>query len=226
MRLSMVRTGIFSAGALALAACSGNAVVPMSQNAPTSTLSDAASPLGSTCATSPPQYLWIFKGSCDQFTLKPAGAAFSLAEYQDITVTGTIGKNTVKGTAKIALADAINKNGDIEKDNGKAFPAYKAKGTTIVYAAAVNQSTQTIKPISVKDKPVLQYVITDSKALPGKQCGAAVLAEGKNGKLEWTSLPAMGDVKGKSVTISQYTVPSGFELAPKSPLYFAVNCYS
>jgi hypothetical protein len=156
--------------------------------------------------------------------LKPAGAHFSLQKYADITVTGSIGKNNVKGSAHIVLVDAVDKNGDILKYKGKAFPAYKAHGTTIVYASAINQTTQVIKPIPQVGKPVLQYVITDGHGIPGHTCGAAVLTKQKNG-LKWTSIPATGVVKGNSVTISQYEVPSGFELPPKAPLYFAVNCF-
>ncbi len=80
------------------------------------------------------------------------------------------------------LVDAIDKNGDIEKDKG-ARPSrpYKASGTTIFYAVAINQSNQTIKPKSVKGKAVLQYVITDAKGLPGKHVrrGRAYRAEGR-----------------------------------------------
>jgi len=229
MRLSMIRAGGIAVGAaIALAACAGQGAVPSSPSALAPTSVGAMSPLASgTCATSPPQYDWIFKGSCDEFTLKSTGGTFSLAAYEDITITGSIGKNTTKGSATIAVADAIDKSGDIETYGGKSFPAYKAKGTTIVYAVAVSQSAQIIKPVSVKGKPVLQYVISDSKGFGSdNQCGAAVLAQSRSGKLEWTSLPATGTPKDKSVTISQYEVPSGFELAPKSPLYFAVNCYT
>jgi hypothetical protein len=224
----MIRAGAFAIGAaIALAACGGHGVVPSSQSGMLPMSNDDASPLASSgCATTPPQYDWIFKGACDEFTLKPAGGSFTLATYEDITLKGSIGKNTVKGSAKVALADAIDKNGDITKDSGKTFPAYKAKGTTVIYAAANNQTTQTIKPITVKGKTVLQYVITDSKGLPGNTCGAALLGEAKNGKLVWTSFPGTGNVKGNSVTISVYEAPSGFELPPKgTPLYFAVNCY-
>jgi hypothetical protein len=232
MRLLTIRAGtLATAAAVALAACSGHGVIPSSSSAlaPTA-LGGDLSPLKKkhkvkTCATSPPQYEWIFKGACEEFSLKPDGSSFSLPEYSYISIKGSIGKNTVKGSATIALADAVDKDGDIEEDKGKAFPPYKANGTTIVYASAVNQTTQTIKPISVKGKPVLQYVITDTKGLPGNTCGAAVLAEQRDGKLAWTSLPATGTIKGDSVTISQYEVPQGFELPPKAPLYFGVNCY-
>ncbi len=180
-----------------------------------------------TCATTPPQYEWILKGACETFTLKPAGSDFSLGEYQDITVKGLIGKNNVKGTAKVALVDAIDKNGDILKNKGAAFPEYKANGTTYVYAAAVNQSTQTIKPQTQQGKPVLRYVITDSKGFgKNKMCGAAVLTFPKGKPAKWTPLPASGTISGKSVTINQYTAPNGFELPPKIPLYFAVNCFT
>jgi hypothetical protein len=227
MGSSKIRTIVVAgAAAIALAACGGHGVVPSSTAfAPSDSVGDA-SPLGSsTCATSPPQYDWIFKGSCETFTLKPTGASFSLAKYGDLTVSGSIGKNNVKGSAKVALVDAIDKNGDIEKWGTKTFPPYKANGTVIVYASAVNQTTQVIKPITVKNKPVLQYVITSTKKLPGNQCGAAVLAENEHKQLVWTSIPATGTPKGDSVTITQYEVPSGFELPPKAPLYFAVNCY-
>lgn len=212
--------------AIALAACSGRGVVPPASTALAPVSYGDISPLAvTTCATSPPQYEWIFKGACDKFTLKPGGGTFKLQEYEDITVTGSIGENDVKGSALIYLVDAIDKNGDIEKDKSKTFPPYNAAGTTIVYAVAINQSKQTIKPKSVKNKAVLQYVITDTKGLPGNTCGAAVLTEPKPGKFTWTSLPAQGPVKGKTVTISQYEVPSGFELPPQLPLYFAVNCF-
>lgn len=231
MGFSISRAGLFVMGAaIALAACSTHGFVPASNGlAPTSNMlapmsTDDAKHHATTCATSPPQFAWIFEGSCDTFTLKNTGGSFSLAKYQNITITGSIGKNTVKGDAKVALADAIDKN-DITKSGGKAFPAYKARGTTIVYADANNQSTQTIKPIVVAHKTVLQYIVTDAKGFPGKTCGAALLGQTKQG-LKWTSFPGSGTVKGDSVTISVYEAPSGFELPPKgSPLYFAFNCY-
>ncbi|MFY9718503.1 MAG: hypothetical protein WAK16_02560 [Candidatus Cybelea sp.] len=176
-----------------------------------------------TCEKSPPQYWWIFKGACDpKITLKSTGATFKLQKYEDITVTGTIGNNTTKGSATIAIADAVDK-GDISNWKGKAFPKYTAKGV-FIYAVAVNQSTQTIKPKPVKGKPVLQYVITDSKGLPGKTCFVALLAESQGGKFIWTPFPGQFTAKGDTITITQYEVPKGFEIPPKTPLYFAVNC--
>jgi hypothetical protein len=241
------------AGVLALAACaSQNGVMPSSQGpmaptveqnaapenvAPVTAMSDTPSATSSadasstlpvattTCSTTPPQYWWIFSGSCDTFVLKPAGGTFSLGSYDGITVKGSIGKNTVKTSAKVALADATNKNGDIAKYKGASFPAYRARGTTVIYAAANNETKQTIKPIEVQGKTVLQYVITDSKGFPGKTCGAALLGE-KNGKFQWTAFPGTYKVKVKTVTISVYSAPTGFELPPAgTPLYFAVNCY-
>lgn len=178
-----------------------------------------------TCAKTPPQYWWIFSGACDTFILKPAGGTFSLGSYDGITVKGSIGKNTVKGQAKVALADATDKNGDIAKYKNQSFPAYKARGTTVVYAAANNETKQAIKPIEQQGKTVLQYVITDSKGFPGKTCGAALLGE-KNGKFQWTAFPGTYKVKVKTVTISVYSAPTGFSLPPQgTPDYFAVNCY-
>jgi hypothetical protein len=235
----MIRTSIVATVAtLALAACAGHGIVPSSPTAmaPTTAMAPAGADGGilplkgklKTCAKNPPQYQWIFKGACDEFTLKPGGGAFSLEKYADLTVTGSIGKNTVKGSAKIAIADAVDKKGDIEKFGGKSFPVYKGKGKTIAYASANNQSNQTIKPIVVKDKAIIQYVITDEKGLPGKTCSAAILSHESGGKLYWDPLPSSFPVKGKSVTISLYTAPNGFELPPKSdetPIYFSVNCF-
>jgi len=179
-----------------------------------------------TCATSPPQYQWIFKGACEKISLKSSGATFSLQTWDDITVKGSIGANNLKTATSVYLADATDTGGDIETYKGKAFDKYKAEGTTFIYAVAVNQGKTAIKPVTQKNKPILQYVITDSKGLPGTSCGAAVLTSGQKGSLLWTALPGGPfKAKGKTVTITQYDVPRGFELPPQTPLYFAVNCF-
>jgi hypothetical protein len=226
MRFSMSRAGLYVMGAaIVLAACSSHGMMPSSSGlAPTS---NGVVPLAAStpCPTSPPQYDWIFQGSCDEFTLKSTGGSFKLPAYDNITLTGSIGKNTAKGSVKVILADATDKSGDIEKYNGTSFPAYKAKGTTVLYAVADNQSTQTIKPVTVKGKTVLEYVLDDSKGFPGKDCAAAVLGQTKKG-YQWTSFPSTFPVKSNSVTISVYEAPSGFELPPQGyGLYFAVNCF-
>jgi hypothetical protein len=224
MRLSM--STFAASAALALAACAGqNAGVPATAAQPMSLLNVQSDV--TTCDTSPPQYDWIFKGACDaKVEVKSTGGTFSLGAYDDITVKGSIGENNAKGTQVVALADATDTNGDILKDKGTGFPAYHGKGKTFVYAVAVNQGTQTLKPIAKKGVPILQYIITDSKGLPGKQCGAAILTEGSRGSDLWESIPASISVKGDTLTITQTSVPKGFEFPPKSPLYFAVNCFS
>jgi hypothetical protein len=179
-----------------------------------------------TCATMPPQYQWIFKGACEKIALKPSGATFSLQEWDGVTVKGSIGANNLKVTTSVYLADATDTGGDIGTYKGKAFDKYKAEGTTFIYAVAVNQGTTAIKPVVQKGKWILQYIITDSKGLPGTSCGAAVLTSGEKGSLDWATLPGGPfKAKGKTVTITQYSVPRGFELPPKTPLYFAVNCF-
>lgn len=223
----MSRAGLFVMGAaIVLAACSSHAMLPSSSSGLAPTSNDVVPLAAQTpCPKSPPQYDWIFKGSCDEFKLKPTGGSFSLAAYDNITLTGSIGKNTAKSSVNIVLTDATDKNGDITKYNGQSFPKYKAKGTVVLYAAADNQSTQTIKPITVKDKTVLQYVLTDKKGFPGKTCAAATLEQTAQG-YEWTGFPSSFPVKKDTVTISVYEAPSGFELPPKgSADYFAVNCY-
>jgi hypothetical protein len=229
MRSSIIRScALATVAAMGLAACAGHGVVPSSSSELAPMASNAGiAPLLTTCVKSPPQYEWIFKGACVGFMIKDTGGSFALGDYENITIKGSIGDNDAKGSVKIVLADAIDKNGDIESYKGKSFLAYKAQGTTIVYAAAINQSTQTIKPHAAKDKPVLTYVITDSKGLPGTECRAAVLAHQKNGTLKWSSLPGgpFGK-KGDTVTITQSEAPAGFSLPPKVPLYLAVNCFS
>jgi hypothetical protein len=195
---------------------------------------NGTSPLAlKTCATRPPQHEWIFKGACQAFDLTSTGGHFRLREYQSITVKGSIGKNTAKGTVKFALADAIDKNGDIEPYRGKAFPRYKANpkyynhSTTYLYASAVNQSDQVVKVITVESKWVLRFTITNAKGFgDANKCGAAVLTS-RAGKHPWvwTALPTTGLVMGKTVTITQYGAPRGFGLPPKIPVYVAVNCY-
>jgi hypothetical protein len=231
MRFSLFRSGVIcAASALALAACAGRGIVPTSQ-APlgpsngldTLSQDNLLSPDITTCATKPPQAQWIMKGACTKISLKPTGGSFSLDQYMNLTVTGSIGANSLKSPATVYLADATDK-GDIENWKGSAFPKYKAAGTTIAYAAAINQSSTKIVPKVQRNKPVLEYIITDSKGLPGKTCSAAVLAF-QNGKPVWKPLPVQGPVKGKTVKLAQYTVPRGFQLPPKTPLYFAVNCF-
>lgn len=234
MRLSMSRAAVVAIGAaLAFSACAGHGVVPSSPQSGNAFLQNgnsaisensSVSPDITTCATSPPQYMWIFKGACTKITLKPNGAKFSLEKYQSITVTGQIGKNNVKQSAEVAIADATGTS-DIKTYQGKSFPKYKAKGTTFIYAAAVNQSKTAIKPIQQQGHPVLQYVITDDKGIPGTKCGAAVLTKDTHGNLIWKTLNIQAQVKGKTVTITQFVVPHGFNLPPKSPLYLGVNCY-
>jgi hypothetical protein len=179
-----------------------------------------------TCATSPPQYEWIFKGACQIFSVTSLGGRFRLGEYQGITVKGFIGRNTAKGTVQIALANANDKNGDIKTYEGKSFPPYKANGITYFYASATNQSTQVVKPIMAKGEPVLQYTMTNANGFgDANRCGAALLTFTKGRKPAWTAFPGSGKVKGKTVTIKQYAVPPGIDLVPKTPLYFATNCY-
>ncbi len=235
MRSHMIRAGITAiAATVALAACASHGLVPSSSGglgqsalSPTALNDSLVQPAVTTCAKTPPQYWWLYKGSCDpHITLKSTGASFTLAQYDSITVKGSIGKNNTKGMATITLADATDTNGDITKWKGKVFPKYLAKGKTFIYAVAVNQSTQTIKPVTGGNKPILQYVITDTKGLPGKSCGVALLTEETNGKFVWSSFPGTFTAKGNTVTITQYAVPAGFEIPPKTPLYFGVNCWN
>jgi hypothetical protein len=114
--------GIFAVAAF-LAGCGGSpppiAAPGDSLRLPLPSLDDnGTSPLAlKTCATRPPQHEWILKGACQAFDLTSTGGHFRLGEYQSITVKGSIGKNTAKGTVKFALTDAIDKNGEGHRRN-------------------------------------------------------------------------------------------------------------
>ena len=75
-------------------------------------------------------------------------------------------------------------------DNGKKFPAYKAKGTTVMYAVAVQPEHANHQADRGKEQGrARSTLITDAKGLPGKTCGAALLGKTKR-KLKWTAFPA------------------------------------
>ncbi len=122
MRLPVIlASAIATVATMALAACANRSgMVPSSPSAMAPTTAqnhtsadDAASTQDSlalkTCATSPPQYQWIFKGACQTFDLTSTGGHFSLSEYRGITVNGLIGRNSAKGAVEIALADDSTK---------------------------------------------------------------------------------------------------------------------
>lgn len=217
---------IATVATIALAACTNQrGVVPSSPSATAPTTARSPAPALKTCATSPPQYEWIFKGACQKFDLTSDGGRFSLGEYQNIAVKGFVGKTTALGSVKIALASAIDSSGDVETYKGKSFRRYKGRGITYFYAAAVNQSAQTIKPVVIRGKPVFQFTVTDANGFGDATiCGDAVL-HFNNGKPSWDPMPGTSKVNAQTVTLTQYGVPNGFELPPKTPIYFAVNCY-
>lgn len=229
MRLSTLRAvTIAASAAVALAACSSGGTVPPSSaayNPMAFNNANALLPDLTKCATSPPQYDWIFEGACDKFTLKPGGSDFTLAAYKDISVTGKIGPNDLKTSAKVALVDAIDKS-DIKADKGAAFPKFVYKGkAAFVYAAAINQGSTIIKPKVEPGKAVLQYAVTDTKGFSGNTCGAAALGS-KGGKFEWVPFPgSVFHPSGHKLTVSLYTAPAGLVLDPKVPLYIGVVCY-
>lgn len=89
----------------------------------------------------------------------------------------------------------------------------------------MNESDQIIRPITGGGNPVFQSVITDAKGLPGKTCGVGLLTKNTKGHFVWSSLPGTSHAHGKTVTITNYNAPHGFEIPPKTPLHFGVNCY-
>jgi hypothetical protein len=229
MRLSLIRSSaVATVAAIALAACAN--LSGMTPSSPTAA-AGAQNTLGishllTTCATSPPQYEWIFKGACDESRLEPSGGHFRLSQYQGISVKEFIGANALKRPAKLALADAIDENGDVERYKGMSFPRYIGEGTTYVYLTTTNRSTQTITFVTVKGKPVFEFVITDAEGFGSyTKCGLAALFF-PQGKPRWLAVPNIGTIKSKTVKLSVYAVPAGFGIQPKIPLYVAINCFS
>jgi hypothetical protein len=222
---------VFTAGMAALlTACGGSRLAPGAPDATAQKKLAAltALPATTTCDASPPQYQWIFRGACDpNVALQSTGGSFVLPTYAGITVKGAIGHNTAKGTVTLAIADATDTNGDVSNWKNKAFPKYVGSGTTILYAVAINQSDQMIKWVDVKDTPLLEYTVTDANGLPGKTCGDALGGWGRGKRhFIWTPTPAVGHVRGNRVTIVEYNAPTGLGIDPKSPLYFAVDCWT
>lgn len=229
MRLSLIRvSAIATVAVVALAACANqNGMPPSSSPASTGVQNTLGIlPALTICATKPPQYEWIFKGACDEFTLESSGGHFNLTDYRGISVKGFIGGNTLKAPAKIAFADAIDENRDVEKFQDARFPRYKGRGTTYVYLTTINQSNRTIKFVTVKGKPEFDYVITNAEGFGSyTKCGLAALFF-RHDKPDWLAVPAIGTIKDKTVRLREYVVPSKFGIHPKKPLYLAINCFS
>jgi hypothetical protein len=222
MRCSMIRGSVVAmAVSVVLSSCNSTDAVSAAK-----ALLNPVPPLAKTdlktCATSPPQFEWIFEGACDKIDLNPAGAPFALQLYQRIRVTGQIGKTDLKRPARVVIVDALD-NGDIEPYQSQAFPSWPYPKQAVIYAVAINESYHVIKPIVVSGKPVLEYVITDFNGFPGTRCSSAVLTFGRNMPV-WKPLPVSAKPKGYTLTLKQYTAPAGFKLLPQTPLYFVVYC--
>lgn len=227
MSSSTIRAKVITTlASVALAACSGQqsgpslplAGVPFASSGKSASFSKMGL---ETCATSPPQYEWIFEGACDEMALTPQGGLFTLSDYQSISVVGQVGYNSLKRSARVYIVDAID-DGDIEQYGSVPFPPYiPGKGTTFLYAAAINQGHKPIRPVVHSGTPVLQYTITDTNRLPGKHCSSAI----RTASNRWSPAPASFPAKRHKVTLSWYTVPNGFELLRQSPMYFAIFCY-
>lgn len=225
MEPAMVRSRIIGTFALtALAACGGGGGAPSYQSlnpVVTGRIPQHAKPNDvNTCATSPPQYHWIFEGACQAIEINSSGASFSLDEYRDITVTGSIGKTTLNGTVQFDVVDAVG-NGDIEHYNGMTFPHYTpySSGSTVIYVAVINQSNQTANPVE-SSKPGFSLTVTDANGFPANRCGLAIYDYDG-----WNTLYNVDNhVYGDTVTINWFSPYGELSWPSKYPVYFAVYC--
>lgn len=178
-----------------------------------------------TCATSPPQYEWIFEGACQKIILRAEGGSFALREYENTTISGTIGATNAKKRTRVYVVDALD-NGDVEEYNSQSFPPYiESRATTVLYLAVINQSRFAIEPVAQYGVPIFQYTVSDYPGLPGNVCGVAMLAT-IGSRRQWTAFSGTGQVAGDSVTISVFNTPAGFEFPSREPVYFAVSCWT
>ncbi len=129
--------------------------------------------------------------------------------------------------AKVALADATDKNGDIEKYNGKTFPPTRQRHDGRLRVRDQSKHANHQADTVVNSKTVLQYVITDAKGLPGKNCGAALLHEQRR-QVAAGPIRCRADIPSRATrSRSAFTKrlrASSFRRRPV-PLYFAVNCF-
>jgi hypothetical protein len=228
MEPSTVRSALIgTVVAAALAACGGSGGTPQYQGLnPVSTsrsLEHIKHSNFDTCATSPPQYQWIFEGACQAIEITSSGAPFSLDSYYYKTVTGSIGHNDEAGTVQFNIVDAVN-NDDIEHYDGMAFPHFTTyeSGTTIMYVAVINQSNHNIKPVKCCSVPVFGVTVSDPGGLPAKTCGLAIYLPTTGA---WDALYNVdGVVRNNSVTINWWDPFAGFNWPSEYPLYFAVYC--
>jgi hypothetical protein len=230
MELATIRSRIIGTISItALAACGGGGGAPPYQGlypAATSRVSQHVKDNDvNTCATSPPQYYWIFEGACQAIEINSGGANYSLDEYRYRTVSGSIGKNSLSGTVQFDVVDAVG-NGDIEHYNGMDFPHFSpySSGNTVIYVAVINQSKQDAEFID-SGVPIFSVTVTDANGFPAKRCGLAILTTDRSGSPSWDALYNVDNyVNDNTVTISWYDTPRYSEWPSHVPVYFAVYC--
>lgn len=179
-----------------------------------------------TCPTSPPQYYWIFQGSCALSSIGSSGGGFSLAEYEDITVSGSLGKNNLTSAQEVAFTDA-RANGDISKWDDMTFPKYYGRyggATPVIYVAVNNQGSQIIKLVNDGDF-ALALNITDSNGFPGNTCTIGVLTVNTNNTgYEWLTAGANSSPYSSDELTVVFPELHGLWLVKTYPLYFGVAC--
>ena len=143
-----------------------------------------------TCATSPPQYQWIFKGACEKLMLKSTGANVQPANVRGhhrnrLDRTNNTSRAPQRSTSPTQPTTAATP----KRRRAKPSPNIQPQGTSFIYAVAVNQSTQAIKPVARKEarSPVRHH---RREGTPRERRAASpVSTESQSGKFIWTTLP-------------------------------------
>jgi len=228
--LALAPQSILVAALLALTACGSQPGV--SASAPTgdsvaSTFATAphVKPSLVRCPTKPPQYDFIFEGACVETIINPSGGSFELQRYKFISLAGQVGTTNVRKPTEVYVVDAVD-DGDIKQYQKEPFPAYTPQnGTTFLYAVAINEGHTSIEPVG--SGAFLTFTITDLNGLPGTECAAAVLGK-QSAEWTWTAIPGtyQANGSGDTVVFSISGAPSGVVLPSRTPVYFALYCFS
>jgi streptogramin lyase len=199
VRVSPLRLSGIAVALAAVAGCAGGSSHPWLPAASAVRANAAA------CASGNVQTEWIFKGSCQIGTIDRGGTGIALDPYRGFTVSGSIGRTTLKKKQSFAVVDATGKR-DTRPYRGTPFPAYAAAGSkTLLYVEMVNAGPL---PVRIKGKPAVELSIADANGPLGSGCGLALLVQSSSKKTAWTALPVAAKRKGNTYSASIRSLPA------------------
>jgi hypothetical protein len=231
MKFVLPRAGVASLVALALAACSGQSVVPSSSSQSMSPDFAASltmrSPIADTLsadAKSPCSIkgFWFFGGACVATNLTAKGGSVTLAPFKGVGSVVSFGPNNAPGKVGFLVSDGTSSKDITGTFNSLKFPDFgtvpcvslaqkivKCVGTPFFYTFAGNFSKSAVAFAALPGA-----VITDAK-FPGKTCGQGEVAFNSAGQAAWFILPGAVKPKGGKATFpgfkNKFTFnPNGF----------------